>query len=271
MTATAPNRTHWLWGEGASQTDRLPIVIDEFGAGHNDDCGPNSNHMLVAFFTGTTPTYAGMDAIRDRDIKHGWFVSGGGQGLYDIVNDIKTYQPDVSTSMTPYNVNGLSESLIRSRLKDMQTLANQGNSVGAVVNIRYGGKLPYNQPGVTGHYVALMGYDPATDMVLIGNGDRVPLPKGTGKPDWMPLSGLMGATVKGMVIMRRSGIPDSPTVKGENQPAEGSGILSALGLDLSWFKPERVAKLALGIALIGLAVFLTVNGMKAGIVAEVLK
>lgn len=246
-----------LWGSGASSAATLPIVIDEFGGGHNDDCGPNSNHVLTSWLLNRRPTYAAMDAIRSRDLQRGWFVSGGGQGVYDLYNDVKTYEPSVQVEVAPYIASGYSAAKLRARLADLLRLAQSGQKVGAVVNIQHGGRLPYNQPGVGGHYVALLGFDPATDQVLIGNGDRVPLPKGTGRPDWISVDALAGAQVKGLVSMW---VPDDGS--GGGQEVTPSGEAGGLGAIVGWLSPARVVKLGLGIVLVGLAVVAVIVGAR---------
>jgi hypothetical protein len=249
-----------LWQAGADDSSSLPTVIDEFGAGYSDDCGPNANAILVAMLRGERPSYAQMDAIRSRDLQAGRFVSGGGQGVADIAWDVRRFAPDLSVEVSPYIQGGYSQQLLRSRMTDLVQLSRQGNTVGSVVNIDHGGLLPYNQPGVGGHYVAVLGYDPASDQVLVGNGDKRRDLRWQTAPDWMPLSSLAGAQVKGLVNVWRSGSPDGATW----------GTLEAsTSVAATWLSGSRVAKLAVGVVLIGAAAYLVFTGERAAVVGAV--
>jgi len=254
-----------LWQAGADDISVLPTIIDEFGAGHNDDCGPNSNENLVAYLRGERPTYAGMDAIRDRDIQAGRFVPGGGQGVSDIAWDVRTYEPDLSVSVSPYIQSGYSQSLLRSRLMDLSLLSAQGNTVGTIVNVDHAGLLPYNQAGVGGHYIAVLGYDPASDRVLVGNGDIERSIRTAGRPpDWISVSALAGAQVKGLVNVWRAGWPDGTTwatIKADGTTSTGS----------SWLSGSRVAKLVVGVFLIGAAAYLVFTGARGAAIGAAVK
>ena len=175
-------------------------TINEFAAGHNDDCGPCANENLWAGLAGRAPSSAEMDAIRTRDIQANIFVSGSGQGIADIYHDYLNfwhYAPS-GLVLNGYNAGGYT---LADLVAAVTAVGNSGGHGGVIVEIHNAYMLPFNEPGVNNHFIALLGYDSVTGKVLVANGDREPLPAGTGKPDWYPLSDVAAAMPIGILTV----------------------------------------------------------------------
>ena len=175
-------------------------TIDEFGGGFNDDCGPCANENAQACLEGRAPTYPHMDAIRANDLAHGHFTVGGGQTISDIDWDLHNWSQLDHTVLSPFNAAGYSIAQVRAALNNLA-----GGYGALIVEISHAAALPNNEPNVNYHFVAVLGYDEiganlgGQGAVFVANGDREPLPKGIGKPDWYSLPALMAAGVCGMV------------------------------------------------------------------------
>lgn len=196
------------------------VSIDEFGAGHTDDCGPNANENGRACIGGYAPTYAAMDAIRTYDINGGHFTPGGGQTITDIAWDLSNNSPHTNklfgfkpgfATYSGSELQGIFESI--------------GGVTGVICEVANAWKLPYNEANVHYHFVFVAAYDsianPAVPKVLVCNGDRIPLPTGTGKPDWYELSLLDGAGVIGLIVVGGPVAPPTP-------PADVPGAIKTL-------------------------------------------
>jgi hypothetical protein len=182
-----------------------PVVKDEFGAGHNDDCGPNSEENAIANLQNRDPTYAEMDAIRTRDIKTNGpdgkplFKAGGGNRIDQIALDATTFFK-VHVELHDYHE--------WYSAQDLRDLLEKYHNVAGTIGICQAYKIPFNEPGVECHYICWLGYDSApvrkntkgvvtaTGKVLIGNGDREP----HGGPDWMWIEDVAACEMYGFIV-----------------------------------------------------------------------
>jgi len=176
-------------------------TVDEFGAGHTDACGPAAHENLQAALQGRVPTYAHMDAIRSSDIAAGYWHPPG-QRISDINASLQGWQGLGRTVLYDYRAALYNDATVQAACEHISYGDATHPQGGLILEVANAYALPFNEPGVNYHFVAVLGYDTLKDgrpWLLIGNGDRLPLPKGTGRPDWMLLSQVMAAQVCGII------------------------------------------------------------------------
>src|SRR5262249_24917118 len=71
-------------------------------------------------------------------------------------------------------------------------------------------KLPFNEPGVHFHFVDIVAYNSVSGKVCVANPDRVPLPHGTGTPDWYASSYVVSALLVAMIEVHPV-VPPAPS------------------------------------------------------------
>jgi hypothetical protein len=190
---------HWVDPHGKE--------ITEF-AGHSDDCGPAANEVALATVQARSPTTAHMNAIRARDLAAGIFRNGGGQNVYELVQDVQRFEPGVKVKQTPTSVNfdatpakdAAYFETVHQALKDAMSRHNA-----CVVNVGNAAALPGNEHGVQWHFVTCIGIDDALGY-LICNGDEVPF---DGVPNWVTWKQLLAARPVAIVEYLKGASPVS--------------------------------------------------------------
>lgn len=196
-------------------------TVDEFGAGHTDACGPAANENAQACLEGSAPTYAHMDAIRTYDMAHGHFSNGGGQTIVDVDWDLHNWAELDRTVLHGFQPNlavyGLPEVTAALEACGRGTDGSGRHPGALIVEVASGHNWPNNEPGVNVHFGAVLAYDSmganlgGQGAVYLANSDREPLPKGTGKPEWVSLPAFLSASIIGMVEVYRKVPPAPPT------------------------------------------------------------
>ncbi len=206
-------------------------TVDEFGAGHTDACGPAAHENLQAALEGRLPTYAHMDAIRSSDIGAGYFRPAGsanpGQTIGELNASLQGWHGLGHSVLYDFRAALYNDAAVRSACERISYGDATHPQGGLIVEVANAYALPFNEPGVNFHFVTVLGYDTLKDgrpWVLVGNGDRTPLPAGTGRPDWILLTQLTMAGVCGMIEVYLRTLPPPPPPPPPTPPIDATAI-----------------------------------------------